>query len=378
MIAYTNYLADTRPRREAEALAARGDDVEFYSLRENGAPRDEVVRGVLVHRLPMKRYRGGSSIRYIAAYSWFFILAMVRTSWMYFVRRYDVIHVHTMPDFLVFAAWVPKWQGAKIVLDMHDMMPELYMSKFNYPESHPIIRIIRWEERISFNFAHSIICVHELHRRILLQRGAPEKNLFCILNVPDTAVFQIREIPEQSCRMVYHGTIARRLGLDIALAAFRRVAQEHPDIRFDIYGDGDGSEEVTQMIDRMGLTERVYFPRKFFRVEDVPSLISGAIFGIIPNRRDIATEYMLPVKMLEYVCLDIPVVAPQLKTIQWYFPPNAAIYYPSEDAAAMAGQILRFINDDKGRLRIAHEAKRCLIPYDWDRIKHVLFKIIDQ
>ena len=40
MIAYTNYLSDARPRREAETLRCRGDQVDFIALGEKDRPRN--------------------------------------------------------------------------------------------------------------------------------------------------------------------------------------------------------------------------------------------------------------------------------------------------------------------------------------------------
>ena len=45
-------------------------------------------------------------------------------------RPYDLVHVHNVPDFLVFTAWRPKLDGAGIILDIHDIVPELFASKF--------------------------------------------------------------------------------------------------------------------------------------------------------------------------------------------------------------------------------------------------------
>jgi hypothetical protein len=39
-------------------------------------------------------------------------------------KRYAVIDVSNLPDFLVFAGLHAKWKGAKIVLDMHEITPE--------------------------------------------------------------------------------------------------------------------------------------------------------------------------------------------------------------------------------------------------------------
>jgi len=99
MVAYTNYLTDARPRREAETLAARGDEVDFVSLAEKDHTSEEVVNKVRVLRLSMKRYRGDGGLNYVLSYIMFFIGASAKVVCRYFVKRYDVIHIHTMPDF---------------------------------------------------------------------------------------------------------------------------------------------------------------------------------------------------------------------------------------------------------------------------------------
>ena len=87
----------------------------------------------------------------------------------------------------------------------------------------------------------------------------------------------------------------------------------------EIFGDGDAGDELEAQIQASGLADRIAFSRKMFRVEDISAMIQGASVGIICNRRDLATEYMLPVKLLEYVQLGIPAIAPRLMTIQYYF-----------------------------------------------------------
>ena len=44
-------------------------------------------------------------------------------------HAYDVIHVHNMPDFLVFSALFPKLLGAKVILEVQDVSPELMAAK---------------------------------------------------------------------------------------------------------------------------------------------------------------------------------------------------------------------------------------------------------
>ena len=147
VVSYTLYMADHRVEREAETLARRGDHVDLISLAEDGRPSSETVEGVHVHRVGFTRYRGSSSVRYIGSYVKFLFAVTAKLLRMHLKVRYDVIYVHTMPDFMVLAGLIPKLMGAKLVLDIHDMMPELYVSKFGVTHQHPLIRLLAFQEQ---------------------------------------------------------------------------------------------------------------------------------------------------------------------------------------------------------------------------------------
>ena len=72
-------------------------------------------------------------------------------------QRYDLIHVHNIPDFLVFAAWYPKLTGSKVILDIHDIVPEFFESKFSVSDRSLLVRALRLVEKISAAFADHVI-----------------------------------------------------------------------------------------------------------------------------------------------------------------------------------------------------------------------------
>src|SRR5438046_1587952 len=147
MVVYTNYPSDTRVRREAEALVQRGDVVDVVCPRTPALGERGHFAGVGVHAVGSSYSRGMRPIEYVTRYLAFFLVAAVKALRMHRRCRYDVIQVHTMPDFLVFSALGPKLLGARVVLDVHDLMPELYASKFGIGESHWIIRLIKVAEK---------------------------------------------------------------------------------------------------------------------------------------------------------------------------------------------------------------------------------------
>ena len=152
-VAFTHYASDGRVRRMAEALAERGDDVTAITLRDKDEPRSYVLAGVKVRTINLRQHRGSNQVLYIAQY----VIFLLITSWILTVahlrRRLNVVHINNMPDFMVFAALPVKVMGAKVILDIHDPMPELFESKFGVGRVHPAVRVIGWIEQISIGFA---------------------------------------------------------------------------------------------------------------------------------------------------------------------------------------------------------------------------------
>jgi glycosyltransferase involved in cell wall biosynthesis len=381
MVAYTNYLSDARPRREAEALTRRGDQVDFIALGEKDRPALEIVQGVRVFRVKQLRYRGGGGISYGLAYLRFLLTATLKLLSLFRKERYDFVYVHTMPDLIVLVGLIPRLFGARIILDIHDMMPELYESKFGITETHPLIRLLAFQEQLSIRLADKVICVHDPHRDVLVRRGAAIDKITVIPNVPDALVFRNDGPPPEPAgafRIVYHGTIARRLGLDLAVRAFAKVADACPGAMFEIFGDGDAGQDLEDQIAASGIKDRVHFSRKMFRVESVAQMIQGASVGLVPNRRDVATEYMLPVKLLEYVHLGIPAIAPRLLAIQYYFSEHQVAYYEPGDIDALAECIQRLYANPAERAELARNSAKFAKRLSWDAVQLELFKVIDE
>jgi glycosyltransferase involved in cell wall biosynthesis len=157
-----------------------------------------------------------------------------------------------------------------------------------------------------------------------VSRGINSSKIVVSLNVPDHRWCQVhdgvasdREDPKKF-KLVYHGTLVKRLGIDIAIQAVGELASRIPEIEFHIYGGGDDIEDFIQLRDELQLQQIVHFHGSFPLDELLPMIVNMDL-GIVGNRKNMATELMLPVKMLEYVALDIPVIVPRLKAVQYYF-----------------------------------------------------------
>jgi glycosyltransferase involved in cell wall biosynthesis len=123
--------------------------------------------------------------------------------------------------------------------------------------------------------------------------------------------------------------------------------------------------------------DRIDFSKKMFRVESIAQMIQGASVGLIPNRRDVATDYMLPVKLLEYVHLGIPVIAPRLLAIQYYFSEDQVAYYQPGDVDELAECICRLYADPEKRGELARKGAEFAKKFSWDTLKEELYQVVD-
>ena len=191
MVAYTFYETDNRVMRYAETLAKRGDEVDV--IAHYGKEKGTFVRnGVRVLRVQQRIPNEKHKITYLYRISMFFLRAMIILSINHLRKPYQLIHVHSVPDFLVFTAWLPRLMGAKVILDIHDLLPEFYASKFLGTKKSRMFDFLVWVERVSCAFAHHVIVPNHLWQQRLQSRSVPISKCSVILNYPDPSMFYRR------------------------------------------------------------------------------------------------------------------------------------------------------------------------------------------
>ena len=186
MIAYTHYETDPRVIREAEAARAAGFEVDFLALRRRNDQPIQEINGVRVIRLNQYRYRGSGHVRYLLAYLEFFLRCFFRSTALFLSRRYRVIHVNNMPDFLVFSTLIPRCLGAKIILDIHDPMPNTFASKFKSGEHGLFFKFLLWQEKLSADYSHAVLTVSDPVKDAILVSTAFRRITFRSLRISPT------------------------------------------------------------------------------------------------------------------------------------------------------------------------------------------------
>jgi glycosyltransferase involved in cell wall biosynthesis len=381
MIAYTDYRQDNRVRREAETLAALGDySVVVLCLKESSRPRDYKLEGVRVKELNLSKYQGKKNLNYIKAYLKFLVLAFFSCSKLLLKESVEVVHIHNMPNFIVFSAILPWILGKKIILDIHDTMIETFKAKYGKENNKWILWMLKHEETLAVKLANKVICVNDVQKGVLVQRGISDDKIITLLNVPDPRIFKYEENELKKTNLngnfnlIYHGTIAKRLGVDFAIHAIAHLKDNIPNIKLHIVGNGEDLEELIKLSRDLNLEEHICF-KKAVPIEDILGYLKQMDIGFIPYRKNIATDLSLPVKMLECISVGIPVIVPRLRGIEYYFSDDMVTYFEPGDMNSLTRGMMELYNGSLECVQKVNRAKAFLNEYGWANHKSVLIDL---
>ncbi|HZZ17763.1 MAG TPA: glycosyltransferase, partial [Opitutaceae bacterium] len=306
MVTHSFYESDNRVTRYAESLVERGDHVDIFALRRSPeSPAFETIEGVNVYRI---QNRFTKSERSAASFVWPLIRFLASSSWNLTRRHakkpYDLLHIHNMPDFLVFAGWYPKLGGVQIILDIHDIVPEFYGSKFAAGKNRLAMGGLMLMERCSAGFANHVIIANHLWKDNYAKRTGSEGKISVFINNVDTRTFR----PHKRIRgtekiiVLFPGGLQWHQGLDIALRAFKKVRAELPNAEFHIYGDGNMKPSLIALSSELELDDCVRFFEPV-RITEIAGVMAEADLGVVPKRADSFGNEAYSTKIMEFMSL---------------------------------------------------------------------------
>jgi glycosyltransferase involved in cell wall biosynthesis len=379
MLAYSFYETDSRIKQYANALVERGDAVDVIALRRPGQPAHSVLNGVNVFRIQTRTINERGPFTYLFRIIRFFLLSAGFIAWRYASQRYQLVHVHSVPDFLVFAAIIPKIFGTPIILDIHDLLPEFYASKFHVSLESFSFRCLVLVERLSIAFAnHVIVANHLWCERVAGRCGHPEK---CspIRNYPPLGLFnpQIRKRNAEKFLITYPGSLNWHQGVDVAIAAFAKIKDEIPDAEFHIYGEGPAKESLIHLADSLGLNNRVMF-HGLLPTEQIVQVMADTDLAIEPKRAgsQFGNE-ALSMKIFEFMAVGVPLVVSRTRIHQYYYTDALVKYYDDDDEAALAANVILLRNNPDRRQRQVAKALKYVAAHSWDVEGHQYLGIVD-
>lgn len=377
------YPLDTRVRREVAALAGAGHEVDVLCVRRPGQPLRERLGPVTVYRLPLSARRAERRAGYVLRYAGFALAATLFAALLSPWRRWAVVQVNSMPDALVFAAAVPRLLGARVLLDLHECMPEFFSVKFGVPMRHPVVRLVAAAELASIRFADRAITCTELMRDAFVARGAPREKLTVVLNSSDEAIFDAARHPPARRRegrftLICHGAIERSYGHDTLVRAAALLRDELPGLRVEIYGDGTYREELELLAAGLGLNGSLSISDGWVPIEQLVAAIADADAGVVAMRRDRFRELTHCNKMFDFIAMQRPAIVSRTRAVETYFGQDAFALFEPGDEHDLARAILALHADPALGPRLVARASEASAPYRWEHQRRLYERVIEE
>jgi glycosyltransferase involved in cell wall biosynthesis len=280
-------------------------------------------------------------------------------------RRYNLVHVNNMPDFIVFSAMLPRLRGCPVILDIHDPIPELTRSKLNLPESHLLVRVQAFLEKISIRFSSHVLTATPSFKRILVSRGAPAGKITVVMNAADPLIFKprcdasdIREV-EDDFVLLYVGTVAERYGLEICIRALSLLKEEIPGVKLRLFTrilkEGRDLDRLVDLATELGVRGLLEVNGPV-PLDEMPQVMKNADVGLYPARRDCHMDVALSLKIPEMVSVGLPIVATRLPILEELFGEDSIAFVPDGCPECFAEKCIELFRDRQYRKRLIQNA----------------------
>ena len=383
VVLFSNFPGDPRPRRAAETFALAGMAVEVLCLMDEGSSTRDTFKGIEVERVTIKKLRN-SKLWYLVQYGLFILIAFGKLTVRSLSKPYDIVHVHNMPDILVFTALIPKLLGSKVILDLHDPMPELMRTIFGFGKDSAAVKWMTRFERWSISFSDRVITVNRACEKLFASRSCKPEKVSVIMNAPDEKIFQYVPVRQRNRGLaktqapfvlMYHGTIVERNGLDLVVDALEKILDVIPTAELRVYGHRTPFlDQVMDDLPKKRLEKSVQYcgPR---RLEELVRAIEECDVGVIPNRRSIFTEINTPTRIFEYLALGKPVVAPRAPGIEAYFDKESLVFFELGEVEDLAEKLLWVATHPADAYEITKRGQEIYREHAWSREREKLLNI---
>lgn len=383
MVTYSIYNQDNRVIRYAKALSDNGEDVEVIGLRPAPEqPRIVKVDGVRVLQLHDRFSKRETGLMQILSNTLVFLF---KAAWYlaheHSRRPYDLIHVHNVPDFLVLAALYPRIRGARVILDIHDVLPEFFYTRFGCTERSVWAKLLLWIERLSARCVDHIIVSNDLWKPRYEARTKSVGRCSVFINHVSLEIFgadlRISRNGNDGPILIFHGGLQAHQGLDVAIRAMPRIRERFPSAEFHIYGDGPMRQPWQALAQSLGLGDVV----KFYPpvpVNQIACKVAAADVGIVPKRADSFGNEAYSTKIMEFMALGVPVVVSDTRIDRYYFDDSLVRFFTSGDPEALATAVLDVLGNQPSTRKRVENALKYVEANSWEARKGDYVELVDR
>ena len=374
ILSYSIYDMDLRVKRYAKSLNDSGYFVDVLALKRNGLAKKETIDHIHIQRIMDRKYNEKGLFSYALNMIRFFLKATFLITFKHLRYRYSLIHVNNPPDFLIFSTVLPKLFGAKIIMDMHENIPELFSAKFDNRNGKLILKLLLLLERMATRYADFVLAAHDLLKNRLIKRDQlSEDRCLSLLNYPQLDNFE--PIPHKSddpeLKILYPGTISYHHGIDILVNAIALVKEKGFPVRLEIYATSTNQkylDEIHHLITKLDLRREIIFNDPV-PANKIGTIMAQADMGIVPKRGGEFGSEAFSTKILEFMAAGIPVIASRTAIEEYYFNEALLQFFEPENPINLAESIMLLINNQDRRKALVLNGLKFVSENNWERKK---------
>lgn len=380
---YEEYPRDPRVRRYVNALNSTGRNCIIVCSKKKNEKYFENIGGNLIYRIPVSKKRGSFFLT-LLEYLLFAWISSFMLLYLQLRYRFKIVHVHTLPDFLIFAALWNKVFGAKLILDLHEIFPELYMARTGADYNSFKVNLLKTAEKYSIKLANKVITIHDNAKDIFVKRnGLSEEKISVVMNSVDPAEFPNPAKPdENNFIIIYNGTIVKLLNLTMIVEALAKLKNEMPaedygKIIFRLYGDGPALNEILSLADKSGVADKVQYMGYLQPAEMRKEVLKTGVL-ILPPLKNIYSDLFYTIKLIETIYLKIPVIATRLNTYKRYYREDSLFYFDSGNVNELAERIKEVYTNKPLVERKTASARADYDKLSWEIMRERYLEIVDK
>jgi glycosyltransferase involved in cell wall biosynthesis len=337
-----------------EVICPRGTEQDAEPCAE--------IDGIRINRYPLRPATGGPAgyLREYGTALWHTIRIARRLSRD---EPFAVVHACNPPDLLFLTSLVLRRSGARFLFDHHDVVPELFESRFG-GSSGVLHRALVALERITFQTADAVITTNETYREVAITRGGmPPDRVRVVRSAPDQSRF-VPVAPDPSLKRgkpllaCYLGVMGPQDGVDYALRALAHLHREigRDDLHTTFIGGGDSFDELVVLAHQLGLDDVVEFTGRV-PDETVLRYLSTADVCLSPDPKNPLNDISSMNKVVEYMAMGCPLVSFDLHEAR-VTAQDAAVYACDNDEVAFANLIVELLDDPDRREQMGNTGRQ--------------------
>lgn len=383
-----NYPWDIRVEKICRSLVGHGHEVHLICRNSRREPREEIIDGMRVHRLPY--LNGSDSLNRLINFPLFF-----NPVWCYNIRsvvrseRVEVLIVRDITLSLTALAAAEK-SGIPVVLDMAEPYPEMIRAQHRYENLGAVEKLVRnatiadWVEKKTLRDVAAVFAMVEESKDRMIRMGVPGEKIVIVSNTPDLERFSggRKSYPgsmsglKSMTVLFYVGYMHQHRGLNIAIRGMKHILEKDKNIALVIVGKGDGEDELKRLADELGVADHVFF-EGYQHHSLVPDYIASSDIGIIPHFSCGLWDNTIPNKLFDYMCMAKPVLCSDTKPVKRIVEQErCGLVYKDTDPEDFARKALEMLAPDVRGAMAKNGLNAVARRYNWEMDSGVMIDTI--